>query len=132
MDALNVTSDFCSWFLLYIQQAVSKRYLQCESSGIINVDLSDVKHESVAYITGAVLKNVGDKLWELKRDLKSNGQDVTIVDEEIAILYCLQESKVEISDGLGSTITSTKLIETLNRGGLIFLKTAVINMFLVV
>jgi hypothetical protein len=78
------------------------------------------------------LKNVGDKLWKPKRNLKSNGQDITFVDEEIAIVNTCKESKEEISDGLGSTTTSTKLIEALNRGGLIFPKTAVINMFIVV
>ena len=28
IDALGITSDFCSWFLFYLQQAVAKTYLQ--------------------------------------------------------------------------------------------------------
>ena len=64
MNALNVTSDFCSWFLLYLQQAITKRYLQCDSTGnmLDNVDLSDAERDSVAYIAGAVFKKIGDKL----------------------------------------------------------------------
>ena len=72
-----------------------------------------------------MLKKIGDKLWELKRNIKSNGHDVTMVDEEIAIFNACKESEEEISDGLGSTKnTSTKLIETL--------KGAIINMFIIV
>ena len=135
MNALNVTSDFCLWFLLYLQQAITKRYLQCESTGnmLDNVDLSDAERDSVAYIAGAVLKKIGDKLWELKRNIKSNGHVVTMVDKEIAILNACKESEEEISDGLGSTNnTSTKLTEALNRGGLIHRKGAIINMFIIV
>ena len=98
-----------------------------------NVDLSDDERDSVAYIAGAVLKKIGDKLWELKRNIKSNGHDVTMVDKEIAILNACKESEEEISDGLESTNnTSTKLIEALNRGGLIQTKGAIINMFIIV
>ena len=94
------------------------------------MDLSDAKKESVAYISGAVLKNVGSKLCELKRKIVSNGQDVaTTVDKDITILSACKGTR---SDGLGSTSTSTKLIEALSRGGLIYPKASIINMFLVI
>ncbi len=65
IDALGITSDFCSWFLFYLQQAVAKTYLQCDSTAVVNdLDLSDAEQESAAYIAGAVLKNVGSKLCE--------------------------------------------------------------------
>ena len=51
-----------------------------------DLDLSDAEKESVAYIAGAVLKNVGSKLCELKRKIVSNGQDVATVDKDITIL----------------------------------------------
>ena len=97
MNALNVTSDFCLWFLLYLQQAITKRYLQFDSTGnmLDNVDLSDAERDSVAYIAGAVLKKIGDKLWELKKNIKSNGHDVTMVDKEIAMLNACKESEEE-------------------------------------
>ena len=80
MNALNVTSDF----QIYLQQAITERYLQCDSTGnmLDNVDLSDAERDSVAYIAGAVLKIIGDKLWELKRNIKSNGhKKITMVDK---------------------------------------------------
>ncbi|CAB4021216.1 Hypothetical predicted protein, partial [Paramuricea clavata] len=130
IDALGITSDFCSWFLFYLQQAVAKTYLQCDSTAVVNdLDLSDAEQESVAYIAGAVLKNVGSKLCELKRKIASNGQDVATVDKDITILNACKETR---SDGLGSTSTSTKLIEALSRGGLIYPKASIINMFLVI
>ncbi len=130
IDALGITSDFCSWFLFYLQQAVAKTYLQCDSTAVVNdLDLSDAEQESVAYIAGAVLKNVGSKLCELKRKIASNGQDVATVDKDITILNACKETR---SDGLGSTSTSTKLIEALSRGGLIYPKASIINMFLII
>ena len=38
IHALNVTSDFCSWFLLYLPQTVAKRFLQYEplSTTVVN------------------------------------------------------------------------------------------------
>ena len=117
---------YSSRLIVIVRLVIHKCIALCQSHSIINVDLSDAEHESVAYIAGAVLKNVADKLWEPNRNLKSNGQGITFVDEEIAIVNTCKESKEEISDGLGSTTTSTKLIEALNRGGLIFPKTAVI------
>ena len=47
-----------------------------------DLDLSDAEKESVAYIAGAVLKNVGSKLCELKRKIVS----VATVDKDITIL----------------------------------------------
>ncbi|CAB4038146.1 Hypothetical predicted protein [Paramuricea clavata] len=130
IDARGITSDFCSWFLFYLQQAVAKTYLQCDSTALVNdLDLSDAEQESVAYIAGAVLKNVGSKLCELKWKIASNGQDVATVDKDITILNACKETR---SDGLGSTSTSTKLIEALSRGGLIYPKASIINMFLVI
>ncbi|CAB4045284.1 Hypothetical predicted protein, partial [Paramuricea clavata] len=93
IDARGITSDFCSWFLFYLQQAVAKTYLQCDSTALVNdLDLSDAEQESVAYIAGAVLKNVGSKLCELKWKIASNGQDVATVDKDITILNACKET----------------------------------------
>jgi hypothetical protein len=61
-----------------------------------DLDLSDAEKESVAYIAGAVLKNVGSKLCELKRKIVSNGQDVATVDKDITILNACKGTR---SDG---------------------------------
>lgn len=128
--ACGITSDFCSWFLLYLQQVVAKRYLQCDSTAAVNnTDLSDAERESVAYISGAVLKIVSSRLCDLKRIIKSKGQDITAVDKDIAILNTCKD---EMSDKLASTTTSNKLIKALNRGGLTYPKTSIINLFLIV
>lgn len=81
IDALDITSDFCSWLLLYLQQTVAKIYLQHNSHDIVNtVNLSNAEKECVAHVAGAVLKNVGDKLCEIKRNIISHDQDATAVD----------------------------------------------------
>ena len=104
IDALDITPDFCSWVLLYLQQTVAKRYLQHNSNDIVNtVDLSNAEKECIPYVAVAVLKNVGDKVCELKRNLISHDQDKTAVDKEIAILDACKESKEEKLDGLAST-----------------------------
>lgn len=94
IHACGVTSDFCSWFLLYLQQVVAKRYLKCDTTAAVNnTDLSDAEKESVAYISGAVLKNVSSKLCDLKRNIKGKGQDITAVDRDIAIENACKEEK---------------------------------------
>ncbi len=124
-SCLSVSKDFCSWILLTSQEVVAKSFntKKKEDTEILTAQITTDEKDTVTYICGAVLRKVIQKSYDDMRKSDAKHPSRSILQQQILVLnFCKEES--------GNTEGSSKLIETLNRGGLIVPKKPLADIFL--
>eukprot|EP00794_Sanderia_malayensis_P004432 gene4432-5025_t len=122
-EALAVSKDFCSWFLFTLQRVISKKSFP-ETRQVVPQKLTDDEKETVTYICGSIIRKLISKFHVLKR--KTKIENVPLIQKHINIISACKDQ--DLRDAPFNS--QNKLIDTLNRGGLVYPKRKFVNSFL--
>ena len=123
-EALAVSKDFCSWFLFNMQQVISKKSFP-ETRRVVPQKFTDDEKETVTYICGSIIRKLISKFHILRRKTKS--ENVPLMQKQIEIIFACKDQDLHSAPCFHS---HNKLIDTLNRGGLVYPKREFVNSFL--
>ena len=121
---LDVPKEFCSWLLLYCQEEIAKDRCHTGIAEVkhVQIELSEHDKETVTYICGAVLSKLIRKAHDNMRKPGIQAAAKVVLEKRIDALNCCKSSQ-------SARIFTGQLIETLDRGGLIYPKATFAELF---
>ena len=125
IECLDVPKYFCSWLLLYCQEEMSKYNFNASvqvSFVASEARLKEQEKETVTYICGAVLSKLIKKAYDNLQKPRINENAELALKKRIEALNCCKSSH-------STGVNTGKLIETLDRGGLVYPKASFADLF---
>ncbi len=116
-EALVVSKDFCSWFLLMLQHVISEKSFP-ETHQVVPQQLNDDKKETVTYICGSIIRKLIPQFHTEMRRTKI--ENVSLIQKHIDIISACKDQ--DLVSNAPFPNSQKKLIDTLNMAGLIYPK----------